>query len=84
MVGAKNEHRVGLSPTQRDYATLAQSELIHQKWDHVQSYLQLSTTKEILSGRNPTASVSFVSVPLPKLQLVLRGAESVLQVAKWS
>jgi hypothetical protein len=49
MVGVKNIHGGVSSPTQQSYAILVQSELLHQKWGHFQSYLQLLTTKGLLS-----------------------------------
>jgi hypothetical protein len=72
------------SPTQQSYAILVQIELLHQKWGHFQSYLQLLTTKGPLSGGIRTTFVSFVSILLPKLQLMLRAVENVLQVAERS
>jgi hypothetical protein len=78
------ELAIATSPNQHSYAILVQSELLHQKWGHFQSYLQLLTTKGLLPEGIRTTFVSFVSILLPKLQLALRAVENVLQVAERS
>ena len=65
--------------TQRIYAILAQGEPLHQRWNRFQKCQQFSATRVPCLGEIQPPSVSSASVLSPKLRLVFRVAESVLQ-----